>query len=241
MPPSTIVEAFSLSHVQILDGATAFADVTTGSNAWGDVYGVNDASLDPDTDSYDNEGDDVVRSTWNWLNKAEIAVQAGYVSFALIANMTGRTISSTGSGDSIVYGIDLWHEDDFNVPRKPMIIRVGAALVGGLGEAVLVLDVRRLVLRRVRALGRVRRGGGLSRWDHRVLLLLGGVGEVAPAAAHDGAVRVEADPADVVEVLDLLVGEPGAVGHAWSMEDDLGGATLRFTALYDANLADPLA
>jgi len=124
MPPSTIVEAFSLSHVQILDGATAFADVTTGSTAWGDVYGVNDASLDPDTDSYDNEGDDVVRSTWNWLNKAELAVQAGYVSFALIANMTGRTISSTGSGDSIVYGIDLWHEDDFNVPRKPMIIRM---------------------------------------------------------------------------------------------------------------------
>ena len=124
MPPSTIVEAFSLSHVQILDGATAFADVTTGSNAWGDVYGVNDASLDPDTDSYDNEGDDVVRSTWNWLNKAELAVQAGYVSFALIANMTGRTISSTGSGDSIVYGIDLWHEDDFNVHRKPMIIRM---------------------------------------------------------------------------------------------------------------------
>lgn len=34
MPPSTIVEAFSLSHVQILDGATAFADVTTGSTAY---------------------------------------------------------------------------------------------------------------------------------------------------------------------------------------------------------------
>jgi len=25
------------------------------------------------------------------------------------------------------------------------------------------------------------------------------------------------------------------------MEDDLGGATLRFTALYDSNIADPLA
>ncbi len=33
---------------------------------------------------------------------------------------------------------------------------------------------------------------------------------------------------------------PGVLGHAWSMEDDLGGATLRFTALYDSNLADPL-
>lgn len=122
--PSTIVEAFSLSHAQILDGTTAFSAVTTGSSAWGDIYGVNDASLDPDTDSYDNEGDDAVLSTWNWMNKADLAVQAGYVSFALIANMTGRTISSTGSGNSIVYGIDLWHEDDFNVPRRPMIIRM---------------------------------------------------------------------------------------------------------------------
>ena len=57
--PSPIVEAFSLSHAQILNGATPFASVTTGSSDWGDIFGVNDASLDPDSDSYDNEGDDV--------------------------------------------------------------------------------------------------------------------------------------------------------------------------------------
>lgn len=124
MAPSTIVEAFSLTHAQVLDGATAFSAVETGSSAWGDVYGVNDASLDPDSDSYDNEGDDAVLSTWNWLNKAEVQVQAGYISFPLIAGMTGRTISSSGSDDAIVYGLDLWHEDDFNVPRKPMIVRM---------------------------------------------------------------------------------------------------------------------
>lgn len=124
MAPSTIVEAFSLTHAQVLDGSTAFDAVTTGSSDWGDVYGVNDASLDPDTDNYDNEGDDAVLSTWNWLNKADVQVQAGYFSFGLIAGLTGRTISSSGSDDSIVYGLDLWHEDDFNVPRRPMIVRM---------------------------------------------------------------------------------------------------------------------
>lgn len=122
--PSTIIEAFSLTHAQVLDGATSFDSVGTGTGDWGDVYGVNDASLDPDTDSYDNEGDDVVRSTWNWLNKADVQVQAGYFSFPLIAQLTGKTISSSGAGDSIVYGIDLWHEDDANIGRKPMIIRM---------------------------------------------------------------------------------------------------------------------
>jgi len=124
MAPSTIVEAFSLTHAQILDGATAFGSVGTGAGEWGDIYGVNDASLDPDSDSYDNEGDDAVLSTWNWLNKAELTVQAGYLSFALISNLTGRAISSSGTDDSIVYGMDLWHEDDFNTPRRPMIIRM---------------------------------------------------------------------------------------------------------------------
>lgn len=124
MPRTSTVEAFSLTHAQILDGETAFSAVTTGSRDWGDVYGVNDASLEPDSDSYDNEGDDAVLSTWNWLNKAEIQVQAGYLSFALIAGLTGRDISSSGSGDNVVMGIDLWHEDDFNVARKPMILRM---------------------------------------------------------------------------------------------------------------------
>lgn len=122
--PSTTVEAFSLTHCEILDGATAFEDVNTGSTDWGDVFGVNDASLDPASDSYDNEGDDSVLSTWNWLNKADVGVQAGYVSFALIAALTGRSITSSGSDESTVYSMDLWHEDDFNVARRPMIIRM---------------------------------------------------------------------------------------------------------------------
>lgn len=123
MAPSPVVEAFSLTHAQILDGSTAFSAVNLSAEAF-DVYGVNDASLDPDSDSYDNEGDDAVLSTWNWLNKAEVQVQAGYLSFPLIASLTNRALSSSGAGDSIVYEMDLWHEDDFNVARRPMVIRM---------------------------------------------------------------------------------------------------------------------
>lgn len=123
---SPIVEAFSLSHAQILDGAqnfkTAAAVLNTPEGL--DMYGVNEASLDPDTDDYDNEGDNTVMSTWSWLNKAGLEVQAGYLSFPLIASITGRSISSGGSGDSTSFEMDLWHEDDFNVAPKPVLLRM---------------------------------------------------------------------------------------------------------------------
>lgn len=123
MAPSGIVEAFSLTHAQILDGSTSFDDVQI-NDEWLDIYGVNDASLDPDQDSYDNEGDDAVLSTWNWLNKADVQVQAGYLSFPLISTITGRAISSSGADETLVMSMDLWHEDDFNVGRKPMLVRM---------------------------------------------------------------------------------------------------------------------
>lgn len=120
------VEAFSLTHAQVMDGATDFltAALATSTGPELDVYGVNEASLDLNTDDYDNEGDDVIMSTWSWLNYAELSVQAGYLSFPLIANLTGQTISSSGSGSGIVFGLDLWHEDAINVPPKPMIIKM---------------------------------------------------------------------------------------------------------------------
>ena len=73
-----VVEAFSLSHAQILDGAVAFDDALAAAVAENlDIYGVNEASLEPNTDEYENEGDNVVLSTWSWLNYAEVTVQAG--------------------------------------------------------------------------------------------------------------------------------------------------------------------
>jgi hypothetical protein len=120
------VEAFSLTHAQILDGTKTFLEealaATTAEDL--DIYGVNDASLTPNIDNYENEGDDAVLSRWTWLNYAEMAVQAGYLSFPLIANLTGQSISSAGSGNAKVFELDLWHEDSVNVAPRPMLIKM---------------------------------------------------------------------------------------------------------------------
>lgn len=124
--PSPIVEGFSLSHAQILDGSTNFIETAlgAGTDEMLDFYGVNNGSLDPSSDQYDNEGDDTVLSSWSWLNYADLAIQAGYVSFPLISNLTGQPISSSGADVDKIYGMDLWHEDSFNVAPKPAILRM---------------------------------------------------------------------------------------------------------------------
>lgn len=124
MPPfSAISEAFSVSHVQILaNDQTFIAALAAAALEKEDIYGVNEASLEPDTDSYDNEGDDAILSTWNWLNKADLTVQAGYMSFPLIAELTGQTISSGTVNGKTTFGLDLWHEDAMNMPARPAII-----------------------------------------------------------------------------------------------------------------------
>lgn len=95
--PTQTVEGFSLNHAQILDGSETFEEALARTDLEGwDIYGVNEASLDPDTDQYINEGDDVQLSVWNWLNGADVSVQAGYVSFPLIANLTGEDVTESG-------------------------------------------------------------------------------------------------------------------------------------------------
>lgn len=123
---SPIFEAFSLSHAQIHDTSKTFEEAAAlmATPEGLDIYGVNEASLDPSADSYDNEGDNTILSRWNWLNNAELTVQAGYVSFPVISQMTGRSITSTGSGNTQSFSMDLWHEDDFNVPNKPVLLRM---------------------------------------------------------------------------------------------------------------------
>jgi hypothetical protein len=122
---SPVIEAFSVSHAQILAAGQDFLTaLATAALAKEDIYGVNEASLEPDMDSYDNEGDDVILSTWDWLNKADLTVQAGYVSFPLIAELTGQTISSGTIGGKVIMGLDLWHEDSMSPAPKPVIIKM---------------------------------------------------------------------------------------------------------------------
>lgn len=100
--PTQIVEGFSLNHAQILDGTETFEEALARTNLEGwDIYGVNEASLDPDLDQYVNEGDDAQLSVWNWLNGADVSVQAGYISFPLIANLTGEEVTESGGTSEV--------------------------------------------------------------------------------------------------------------------------------------------
>lgn len=133
----TTFEGFSLSHAAILDGATG-AEETDG-----DIYGVNQGSIELDTDSYDNTGDDATLSTWNWFNFATITVQAGYVPFKTLALLAGSTLTSSVSGADFAYSLPLWNQGSINTSPRPMLIRVPSKDVTG------VLRVMEFVLFRV--------------------------------------------------------------------------------------------
>lgn len=113
-----IVEGFSLSHAAILDG-------TTGAEAVdGDIYGIRSGSIELDTDSYDNTGDDAVLSTWYWFNKATLTVQSGYVPFKTIALLSGSKVTSSGAAPNDFYTLPLWEERQQNTTPRPVLIRV---------------------------------------------------------------------------------------------------------------------
>lgn len=115
--PTTTIEGFSLSHAAILDGTVTAAEIS-------DIYGIREGSLDVDTGSFDNTGDDQVLSTWNWINFANVSITSGFVPFSLISLLYGATLTSSGTGDAITYSIPLWNEKANNQPSRPMLIRV---------------------------------------------------------------------------------------------------------------------
>lgn len=113
-----IVEGFSLSHAAILNGTTGAEEVN------GDIYGIRSGSIELDTDSYDNTGDDAVLSTWYWFNKATLTVQSGYVPFNTIALLSGSKVTSSGAGNNDFYSLPLWEDRQQNTSSKPVLIRV---------------------------------------------------------------------------------------------------------------------
>lgn len=121
--PYPIVEGFSLSHAAILNGST-------GAEA-ADIYGVREASLDIDTDSFDNTGDDTILSTWSWFNFATISVQGGYIPFDLVALLSGAVLTSSGVAPADYYNLPLWNINSLNQPTRPMLIRVPSKTSAG--------------------------------------------------------------------------------------------------------------
>ena len=114
--PANVVEAFSLSHVGVLDG-------TTGAQT-ADLFGVREATLEVDTDNYDNTGDDAVLSTWQWFNFATLSVKSGFLSLPLYALLSGNTLTTSGTGAEQSFSAPLWNEASLNTPSRPVLIRM---------------------------------------------------------------------------------------------------------------------
>lgn len=97
-----IYEGFSVSHAQILDGTTSFLTaIGSAATEAQDVYGVNDGSIDVDDDDFTNEGDDAGLSVWAWINGADVAIQAGYLSMPLLSAITGRPIDTIAGSAAV--------------------------------------------------------------------------------------------------------------------------------------------
>lgn len=112
---SPIVEAFSVSHAAILNG-------TTGAEQ-ADIFGVRDGSLDIDTDSFNNTGDDTILSVWNWFNLANLTINSGFVPFDVVSLLTGATITSSGTAPNDFWNLPLWNQSALNQPNRPVLIR----------------------------------------------------------------------------------------------------------------------
>lgn len=125
---SPTVEGFSVSHAAILNGSVKAENAAAELS---DIYGVRSGSLDVDTDSYDNTGDNSILSTWSWFNFATLSVQAGYIPFDLIQTLTGATITSSGTGPNDFYSLPLWNEASLNQITRPVLVRVPSKTSAG--------------------------------------------------------------------------------------------------------------
>lgn len=129
---SPIVEGFSLSHAAILDGTTGAEHVD------GDIYGIRSGSLEMDSDSYDNTGDDAILSTWFWANRVNVTIQSGYIPFKTLSLLSGSAVKSSGTGATESFELPLWEERQMNIQSRPMLIRVPSKDKDGL---VRTLDI----------------------------------------------------------------------------------------------------
>lgn len=116
--PTPTVEGFSLSHAAILDGATGL------DHEFGDIYGIRSGSLELDSDSYDNTGDDTILSTWYWANKVTVTIQGGYIPFNTLGLISGSTVTSTGTGAAQTFELPLWEEESMTTAPRPMRLRI---------------------------------------------------------------------------------------------------------------------
>jgi hypothetical protein len=89
-----------------------------------DIYGVRNGTIATDSGNFENTGDDVVLSEWFWFNFATLTIDAGYISFATIALLTGTTVVSSGTSPNDYYALPLWTDSALNVAPVSVVVRV---------------------------------------------------------------------------------------------------------------------
>jgi hypothetical protein len=87
---------------------------------------VRNGTLSTDNGNFENTGDNIVLSEWFWINFANVTIEAGFIPFPTIADLTGTTVSSSGASPNDYYSLPLWTLNSMNQPTKPMGIRVPA-------------------------------------------------------------------------------------------------------------------
>jgi hypothetical protein len=133
---TTTVEAFSLDRVAILDGTTG-AEILDGQ-----LYTVNSASIELDADSFDNTGDDIIRSTWNWGNRGNLSVQAGYIPFKTLSAIFGVPVVSSGSGVNQTFSMLAWERKSMNPVPVPVLIRMPSRDSSGVARTLSIILFR---------------------------------------------------------------------------------------------------
>ena len=104
------VTAFSLSHAAILDGTTA-AELA-------DLFGVNEGSLELETDTYERTGDDKILSTNRWITKGTLSLKSNYIPMDLMAKIYGTPVVSGAGGLTM----QLWTEKSMNIAPRPVVV-----------------------------------------------------------------------------------------------------------------------
>lgn len=118
-----IVEAFSVSHAAILDGSTGAETAQ--------LFGVRDGTVEIDSDSFNNTGDDQILSVWNWFNLATVTISSGFMPFSVISLLTGAAITSSGTAPNDYWNLPLWNESSLNQPSRPVLLRCPSKTSGG--------------------------------------------------------------------------------------------------------------
>jgi hypothetical protein len=129
MSTTPTFEGFSLSHAAVLDASGTGSPVPVGAGTGAEsqtLYGVRNGTLATDSGNFENTGDDFVLSEWFWFNFANLTIESGFMSFSTLAQVTGQTISSSGTSPNDYYGLPLWVWSSLNQITRPVALRVPA-------------------------------------------------------------------------------------------------------------------